>query len=453
MQYSTFQASIRISTFSIRQSVTTLLLLLTLLLLILSQTATASATQTPTLSSPPIVWQREFTFGDWENTFIRGCMIQTSDGGYAMAGQSGNIFQFNTGPWLVKFDHAGNQQWSQTYFSESLIHGYVNSLVQTPDGGYTLGGDLVVKVDSHGNIQWKQSYANISHAQDLIVTSDGGFAVLASLNGKCWLGKLDSLGKLQWNQTYASNASAQAISLVQTSDSGYAMLGLVNPGGANSQAWLIKTDASGKITWSQTYGWPWGYFNPGSFIQTNDGGFTLAAGLNGSLCLVKTDSIGNVLWNQTYSEFGFGNLVYSVIKTSDGGYALGSGFPNPDSTGSLLKLDATGNLQWNMTFNGMVCSIVQTNDGQYTFSVSSNQLQELISTDPATGPSTSPTPTPTSTLTPTPLLTPTTTSTVPEFSGLAILPLFLSILFVAAIIKHRKTRKQTKYRSSTGTIC
>ena len=55
-----------------------------------------------------------------------------------------------------------------------------------------------------------------------------------------------------------------------------------------------------------------------------------------------------------------------------------------------------------------------------------------------------PTPTQTSTSTPTPTnsATPTPTPTLPEFSLLAILPLFVSLLFIAVILRHRKTTKQ-----------
>jgi hypothetical protein len=57
-------------------------------------------------------------------------------------------------------------------------------------------------------------------------------------------------------------------------------------------------------------------------------------------------------------------------------------------------------------------------------------------------------PSPTSLPTPTPTLTPTSTPTVPEFSWLAILPLFITFLFVAFSVtvyrRHRKTANLAK---------
>ena len=331
-------------------------------------------------TTPTIVWHKEFSIGDFANNY--NYMIQTCDGGYAMTGMAGSLNLGNIGPWLVKYDSAGNQQWSQPYFGQfkgkvvfsSLISGGANSLVQTRDGGYALGGRFndgasIIKTDSEGNIQWNQTYPGVNDAKAVIKTSDDGFAVLGSKNGECWLGKVNSTGQLQWSQTYTNGKSTQAVAVIQTDEGGYAILVAVNPYLANAQALLIKTDSSGKPSWTRTYDFPKSFLKSRAFMQTSDGGYALAANLNDILCFVKTDSSGDATWNKTYSSFG--NWAYSVIQTNDGGYALGSGSSQgPSQTGNLLKLDVSGNLQWNMTANGFVSSIVQTNDGHYTFSVS-----------------------------------------------------------------------------------
>jgi hypothetical protein len=87
--------------------------------------------------------------------------------------------------------------------------------------------------------------------------------------------------------------------VAQTTDGGYVIAGETKSYGAGeSDAWLIKTDASGDTMWTRTYG--------GSDIevgcsvaQTADGGYVIA-GLTGSYgagnwdaWLVKTDSTGN----------------------------------------------------------------------------------------------------------------------------------------------------------------
>ncbi|TET19313.1 hypothetical protein E3J74_07045 [Candidatus Bathyarchaeota archaeon] len=65
-------------------------------------------------------------------------VIQTADGGYAIAGYTYSYGAGGWDSWLVKIDSAGNMQWNQTYggtFDEDTW-----SMVQTSDGGYALAG-------------------------------------------------------------------------------------------------------------------------------------------------------------------------------------------------------------------------------------------------------------------------------------------------------------------------
>lgn len=370
-----------------KNKITIILVFSLLCLLVVSQSsfgyisADLSSSTTPT-----IVWHQDFSISDFANNY--NVMIQTSDGGYAMTGMAGILNIGNIGPWLVKYDAAGKQQWSQPYVGQfkngfsGLISGGAHSLVQTKDGGFALGGRFndgasIIKTDSEGNIQWNQTYPGVNEATAVIKTSDDGFAVLGSKNSECWLGKTDSAGQLQWSQTY-TNENSTAVTVIQTKDDGYAIFFSVNRYRSYAQALLIKTDGSGKPSWTRTYDFPMSFLKSRAFMQTSDGGYALAANSNDKLCLIKTDAVGNTIWNRMYN--GFGNLSYSVIQTRDGGYALGAGEtsgPFPPK-GNLLKLDLAGNLQWNMTADGPVSSIVQVNEGQYTFSVNGNGKQELI---------------------------------------------------------------------------
>ncbi len=423
-------------------------------------------------SAPSIAWQKTLTLGNFANSYSGNCMIQTSDGGYALAGKSAVLSLANIGPWLVKLDYGGNQQWIQPYFSQmknndwnSLISGEVTSLVQTPDGGYALAGNFnkgvsIIKTDKMGNILWNQTYNNLNGGKALIVTSDGGFAMVSSTGTACWLGKLNSNGDIKWNQTYANQDTSEGVSVIQTIDGGYAILGLINPYNTNASVWIIKTDSSGKMLWNQTYSWDRAFFEPKSFIQTNDGGYILASVLNGSLCVIKTDVNGALVWNQTYSQFGFEGLVYSVIQTNDGGYSLGSGFPNPSLPGNLIKLDSAGNPQWNITVNGIVCSVVQTSDGEFTFSVSGEE-QEIMSTDSATSsPHTTQESFPTVTMKPTETTGPTPTATTkpteateptsqtgnffnPQNSAILIIA-FVFVVIILLVVGFKREKKKIK---------
>jgi len=61
----------------------------------------------------------------------------------------------------------------------------------------------------------------------------------------------------------------------------------------------------------------------------------------------------NALWNRTYGGTGT-NSAITLVQTNDGGYAsIGSyGFVD------LIKMDASGNMQWNKTYGLSVTALV-----------------------------------------------------------------------------------------------
>src|SRR5208337_5095326 len=76
-----------------------------------------------------------------------------------------------------------------------------------------------------------------------------------------------------WSQTYGGSGDDEAYSLIQTSDGGYALAGFTNSSGAGSYDFrLVKTNSTGSMTWSQTYGGT-GDDEAYSVIQTNDTGY------------------------------------------------------------------------------------------------------------------------------------------------------------------------------------
>ena len=312
-------------------------------------------------------------------------LVQTSDGGYALAGWTRSFGAGAIDFWLVKTDASGNMLWNKTYGGTGYDDLY--SMVQTSDGGYALagytqsfgtyGGFWLVKTDASGNIQWNKTYGTTINdwAYALVQTVDGGYA-LAGI-GFANLVKTDASGNMQWNKTYGSGYSESVLqSLIQTGDGGYALAGYTGSSGVGmDDFWLVKTDASGNMLWNKTYGGT-GDDMARSVIQTGDGGYALVGwtdsfGAGGDdFWLVKTDASGNMLWNKTYGG-DTADEAYSVVQTGDGGYALAGSTWSSGHDGDfwLVKTNSNGNLLWSNTYGGTsdesAYSIVRTSDGGY----------------------------------------------------------------------------------------
>jgi parallel beta-helix repeat protein len=114
-------------------------------------------------------------------------VVQTNDGGYALGGIAhpwASSYQFK----LVKTDSAGNIQWNKAYGGSADY--FAHSMIQTSDGGYALAGIkfsvipfyadfLLIKTDAAGNMQWNKTYggAGSEEAFSLVQTSDRGYAL------------------------------------------------------------------------------------------------------------------------------------------------------------------------------------------------------------------------------------------------------------------------------------
>jgi len=341
-------------------------------------------------SSPPgIEWDR--TYGGTHNDYAFS-VVQTPDGGYAIAGYTNSFGPDSPDFWLVKTDEYGDPEWSKIYGGPSGEKAYC--VVQTADGGYAIAGrtrsfgsgkcDIwLVKTDEFGNHLWNQTYGGPEDdiAREIIETSDGGYAMAGETSSfghgsrDFWLVKTDSEGNMQWNQPYGGTDEDEAYSVVQTEEGGYAVVGRTLSFGPQD-FWLVKTDADGNMQWNRAYGGG-GPQIAFSVVQTPDGGYAIG-GENGpnndrrDVWLVKTDASGDMQWNKTYGV-GTIDISKSMIQTADGGYALAGWSETPAGSDYadfyVIKTDVDGNMQWNNTYGGAerdeAYSLIPTSDGGY----------------------------------------------------------------------------------------
>jgi uncharacterized delta-60 repeat protein len=353
------------------------------------------------LFSPlPGVCAEENIIVEWDKIFggsesdSASSLIQTNDGGYAVAGYTSSKGAGDYDFWVIKLDSGGNKEWDKTFGGTSKD--YPHSLIQTNDGGYAVAGYTesygaggydfwLIKLDSKGNKLWDKAFGGSDKdvAESLIQTTDGGYALAGYTFSKgagyedFWLMKLNGNGNMEWDKTFGGSHWDRAHSLIQTGDGGYAIAGYTfSKGSGKEDFWIIKLNSQGNIDWDRTYGGV-SYDEASSLIQTDDGGYAVAgktyskgAGA-ADFWLIKLDIKGNVEWDETFGGSNY-DEASSLIQTDDDGYAIAGGTSSKGESGYdfwVIKLDSDGNKEWDKTFGGSnydyASSLIQISDGSY----------------------------------------------------------------------------------------
>jgi len=294
-------------------------------------------------------------------------IIRTTDGSYVVAGGTASFGAGSFDMYMVKLDASGSPQWAKTFGGTS--HDEAFSIVQTSDGGYAIagqtssfgaeGGDLyIVKLNSSGLLQWSRTVggSRLDETSSIIQTTDGGYVIAGETNSFGVIGsdvyivKLDTSGILQWSKTIGTTTGSEgANSIIQTLDGGYVAAGITNSFGAvGAEMYIVKLNAAGGLQWTKTIGGngnDYGY----SIKQTTDGGyitagFTYSFGAYGSdMYIVKLDTAGTHQWSRTIGVSSYDQAL-SIIQTSDGGYAAaGLSFVTPSGEMYIVKLNSAGN--------------------------------------------------------------------------------------------------------------
>ena len=322
-----------------------------------------------------VLWAK--TIPDWGNRTqdIGNSIIQTSDGGFAVA------TKYNNSGFIFKFDSLGEVMWTRRIGGRDAP-----DVIQTsPDGGYLVIADgyvwpdffsIISKLDSSGNPVWTKK-VNIGLYDDLylnaiIQTSDNNYVAVGSAYTikRSLVVKFNSLGEEIWSKRISS--MGEATSIVENDDGNYVIAGHQITGDSRFDTFanIAKIDdTTGNVLWAKTIDVP--SFHTGgaatgravethSVIETLDGDLILAGlfriqnGLELGPLLTKVNSTGAVEWLQGVAPGTNGYQVEkryeSVIQGNDGKYVVIGGMTYCAGSACIIRISIA-----NIADNGSCC--------------------------------------------------------------------------------------------------
>ncbi|MEO0292781.1 MAG: hypothetical protein ABIN61_00985 [candidate division WOR-3 bacterium] len=203
-------------------------------------------------------------------------------------------------------------------------------------------------------------------ALEIIKTSDDGYAIAGRTNSygaggyDLILSRFNKIGKHLWTRIIGgpgeeSPLNYDALSLVETKDSGLVIAGVTNSFGAGDYDILLaKFDASGNFLWAKTIGGASGD-DTRHIIQTDDGGLIMTgytwsfAYRRSDIFVVKLDSLSNLSWATSIHWEYWDECGNAIVQTQDNGYVVAGGswsFGSNHMCPVLTKLDSAGNWVW-----------------------------------------------------------------------------------------------------------
>ena len=252
-------------------------------------------------------------------------------------------------------------------------------------------------------IEWETSIGGSiddrpGNGNSLQETTDGGFIVLGRSNSSdinvtlnqglfdAWVVKLSDLGNISWQKSFGGSGNEWMESIVQTSDGGYIAVGRSNSTDGDitsnnglGDAWVIKLDVSGNISWQKSFGGS-DYDEATSIIELSNGTYVIAgssASIDGDIVgnhgskdfwIFKLDSFGNLIWSKLYGGSDFESPYGDIQSTTDGGFIVAGRTNSTNGNvignhglgdGWIIKLDGMGNSEWQLCLGGSADDEIQ----------------------------------------------------------------------------------------------
>ncbi len=319
------------------------------------------------------------------------------DGTYVMVGSSESFGVNGPNAIITKFNLDGTNEWSKVFGQDGSTS--FESVIQTSDGGYAVAGSYtdgdgntgfyVAKITSNGVLSWDKTWFgdySYDFARSIIQTSDGGYAVAGayyiyddindSIQGDAYIAKLDSSGNVSWDKTWGGDYDDSAGSIVQTSDGDYAITGTTNSfGDENGDAFLAKFTSAGALSWDYKWGGA-NYDEALSLAEDEDGNLAITGVTysfndtdNGDSFIAKFASDGSMTWDKTWGGpyYDYGR---SVILVEDGNFAVSGNNrlqTEYSARSNITKFNSNGDITWQRAWGfGEEGYVIQNIDDSYS---------------------------------------------------------------------------------------
>jgi RHS repeat-associated protein len=244
--------------------------------------------------------------------------------------------------YIAYLDLLGNPVWETTY--GGLYDDIAYSVEETFDG-YVLvgkisdpGGDktTIIKFDFTGNPVplWEHNFPSPDYS--FYAISKSGITDFIIAGGRnddkdFYLRKINYNGGIVWEQTYSIDPNGlreAAYSVKQTSDGGYAFLGVAEIGSPDFSQRLFKTDDLGYLLWDKFAGDYDAHaeITPDLEVDYDDGYLIASTEIDPTFKdyrIYKFDNAGTLLW--THDVVGNNEDIGSAIRRSTLGVVMGMG--------------------------------------------------------------------------------------------------------------------------------
>ncbi len=192
---------------------------------------------------------------------------------------------------IIKTDETGNVEWNRTYGDIDEDRGV--SVLETTDGGYLLAGTsrqpgtgrdkaFIVKTDVNGNELWSNVYGGeVGDRLESVVEVEDGFVAtgvthsMGSGGADMYLLKVDLTGDLVWSKAFGGSRDDHGLSVMETLDDGLVVVGYSGSfEDVDGDVYVVRTDSEGELVWESSFGG--GDTDVGYSVDvTDDGGYII----------------------------------------------------------------------------------------------------------------------------------------------------------------------------------